>query len=201
MNNYTPDELKDKIRQAEESVAGMQDEGLKRVAFETVLSSLLGQTNTQSGTGSSKTSQNKGLKKKKKTATTKDSTRQKTVDKASSLKLTVDQLKELKTFYDHKAPAGTEEVVFTLAAFVHENLKQEEFHPVDLHLLYQNLIPLKPTTKPPSMGIDEIKRAVRWLVAPSRKKKWLEDIGDGMYKISSQGLLRMTYDGAEEKTN
>ncbi|GEM_PF-4506855 len=196
MDKNTGDDLRGKIRQAEDSVAGMQDENLKRIAFETVLASLLG--NHKSGIGSA-SSQKKPARKNKGGGKSGDNKLRQQQDKISTLKLNVEQLKELKKFYDEKAPAGTEEVVFTLAYFIHEKLEQTKFHAGDIHLIYQNLLPLKPTTKPPAMSLEEIKRAARWLVAPSRRKQWLNDAGDGLLEISPQGMLRVTYESKEKK--
>lgn len=192
----TPDEIKEKIRQAEESVSEMRDESLRKVAFETILSQLLSSGFVSS---SAKTSPAKKETKKKR-PTVQGSDKSKPVqDKVSALELNMDQLKHLKEFYDDHAPDGTESVVFTLAYFIHENLSQKKFHAADIHVLYQNLLSLKPTTRPPAMSIDEIKRAVRWLVAPSRRKQWIKDVGDGLYEISPQGMLRMTYETKEAK--
>ena len=196
MNKDPGESLKEKIQQAENSVAGMQDENLKRIAFETVLASLLGNHRPES---SSATTQRKSVRKKRASGKTGEGKIRLQQDRTSTVKLNVGQLEELKKFYDDKAPAGTEEVVFTLAYFIHENLKQEKFHAGDIHRIYQNLLPLKPTTKPPAMSIEEIKRAVRWLVAPSRRKQWLNDAGDGMFEISPQGMLRVTYESREKK--
>ena len=192
----TPDEIKEKIRQAEESVSAMKDEVLRKVAFETILSQMLG--------GNSSSSQikpklvKKEVKNKRSSIQRTDKTKL-SQDKTSTLELNIDQLRQLKQFYDTHAPDGTESVVFTLAYFIHENLSQNKFHAADIHKIYQNLLPLKPTTRPPAMSIEEIKRAVRWLVAPSRRKQWIKDIGDNMYEISPQGMLRMTYETKEAK--
>lgn len=193
MDKTTGDDLRQKIRQAEESVSEMQDENLKRVAFETVLASLLG--NHKAGSTSA-SSQKKSVRPKKSGSRSNGKPRAQQ-DKVSTLKLNIEQLKELKSFYDEMAPAGTEEVVFALAYFVHEKLKQTKFHAADVHVVYQNLLPLKPSTKPPAMSIEEIKRAMRWLVAPSRRKQWLNDAGDGMFEISPQGMLRVTYESKD----
>jgi hypothetical protein len=192
----TPDEIKEKIRQAEESVSEMQDESLRKVAFETILSQLLGSGSVSSSAKPSPAK--KEIKKKRPTVQRSDKSKP-VQDKVSTLELNMDQLKQLKEFYDDHAPDGTESVVFTLAYFIHENLSQKKFHAADIHVLYQNLLSLKPTTRPPAMSIDEIKRAVRWLVAPSRRKQWIKDAGDGLYEISPQGMLRMTYETKEAK--
>lgn len=192
----TPNEIKEKIRQAEESVSEMQDESLRKVAFETILSQLLG------GGSSVSTPKSSPVKKeiKRKRPSIQRTDKVKVVqDKVSALELNMDQLKQLKEFYDTHAPDGTESVVFTLAYFLHENLSQKKFHAADIHVLYQNLLSLKPTTRPPAMSIDDIKRAIRWLVAPSRRKQWIKDAGDGLYEISPQGMLRMAYETKEAK--
>lgn len=190
------EEIKDKVRRAEEGVSAMQDPALKKVAFATILSQLLG------GSGSTVQSKSGSTKKKapKKSFPKRADKVKQSPDQVSALELNVEQLKELKQFYDLQAPDGTESVVFTLAYFIHENLKQKRFCVADIHVVYQNLISLKPTTRPPAMSIDEIKRAVRWLVAPSRKKQWIKDSGAGMYEISPQGMLRMTYEVKDLKS-
>lgn len=196
MEKIDPSQIKEKIRQAEESVADMQDETLKKVAFETVLSAILAGSHG-SAPSTKKSVARKPIKKRPATSRTANQSRQ-SQDRKTTLQLDPKQLKELKEFFDQHAPKGTEEVVFTLAYFVHEKLKLQKFHIGDIHYVYQNLLPLKPSTKPPAMAQDQIKRAVRWLIAPSRKKQWLKDIGDGMLEISSQGMLRMTYDEKSE---
>ncbi len=187
--------IKEKIRQAEESVADMKDETLKKIAFETVLAQML-----SAGVATSASKNSTKTRDGKKKASPKRSEKTKSVpEKVSSLDLNMEQLKQLKEFYDAQAPDGTESVVFTLAYFIHENLSLKHFHVADIHVIYQNLLPLKPNTRPPAMSIDEIKRAVRWLVAPSRKKQWIKDVGEGMYEVSPQGMLRMTYESKKAK--
>lgn len=196
MEKINPEEIKEKIRQAEASVSGMQDEGLKKIAFETVLASLLGSVHS----APTKNAPVKKDPKKNKRTSSKKSDKTKTLqEKISTVELNIEQLKQLKEFYDQHSPDGTESVVFTLAYFIHENLAQKQFHAADIHIVYQNLLSLKPVTRPPAMSIEEIKRAVRWLVAPSRKKQWIKDIGDGLYEISPQGMLRMTYETKDSK--
>lgn len=197
MDKTTGDDLRQKIRQAEESVSEMQDENLKRIAFETILASLLGNHKTGPTSASP---HKKSLRSKKVGNRPSGKPRSQQQDKVSTLKLNIEQLKELKSFYDKLAPAGTEEVVFALAYFVHEKLKQTKFHAADVHIVYQNLLPLKPSTRPPAMSLSEIKRAMRWLVVPSRRKQWLNDAGDGMFDISPQGMLRVTYEAEAVKT-
>lgn len=195
MEKLTPVQIKEKIQQAEESVSNMRDEVLKKVAFETVLAQLLGTTNGSSHSHSKKWTKNSENKKRSSSRNPQKTPR--TEQKTSVIELNVEQLKGLKEFYDKYAPDGTEAAVFTLAYFIHENLKQRQFHIADLQTIYQNLLPLKPITKPLSMSPEEIKRAVGWLVAPSRKKQWLKDAGNGLYEISPQGLLHVTYEVKE----
>lgn len=195
MEKNDPISIKEKIRQAEESVADMKDETLKKIAFETVLAQIL---SASSATPTSKNS-NKKRDAKKKTSPKRSEKTKNVPEKVSSLDLNMEQLKQLKEFYDAQVPDGTESVVFTLAYFIHENLSQKQFHVADIHVIYQNLLPLKPNTRPPAMSISEIKRAVRWLVAPSRRKQWIKDVGEGMYEISPQGMLRMTYESKKAK--
>lgn len=196
----TPEELKEKIQQAEESVSLMKDDGLKKIAFETMLSNLLSSISNTIPVGKN-ISSSKVAKKKRSGIKKPDTSRTAIVEKTSSISLDVKQLQELKSFYDLHAPEGTEAVVFNLAYFIHENLKQKQFHAVDIHLIYQNLLSLKPIKRPPAMSLEEVKRAVRWLVAPSRKKQWLKDTGAGQYEVSPQGMLRMTYENPSTKKN
>ena len=91
-------------------------------------------------------------------------------------------------------------MVFALVCFIYEVLKQKKFHAGDLLTVYQSLLTVKPTTKPPAMSINEIERAINWLVAPSRKKMWLRDMGDDTFEISSNGMLHMTYEHEPETT-
>jgi hypothetical protein len=149
-------------------------------------------------TGKKLSSQKKEGKKKRPTTNRTDKSAT-SIEKVSTLELNMEQLKQLKTFYDQYAPDGTEAVVFTLAYFIHDVLGQKKFHAADIHIVYQNLLPLKPTTRPPAMAIDEIKRALRWLVAPSRRKQWIKDVDGGLCEISPQGMLRMTYETKEAK--
>jgi hypothetical protein len=191
--------IKDKIRDAEEAVSEMKDPELKRVAFQTVLASLLG----ASIAGPAQHRQDE-LPSKKKTkaarATNAPHSHKAAADKASTIRLDVQQLKELKAFYDQCAPDGTENVVFTLARFLAEKVEVRLFHAVDLLLVYQNLLPLKPATKPPAMSMTEIVRACQWLTAPSRRKQWLSSLDNGMYEISPQGMIHANYDQKAVKT-
>ncbi len=182
-----PDELKERIRLAEEAVAGMTDENLKRIAFETLLTHSLG------GEQSSNTKKSSTRSSKKKSGAARPKSAKPTTEKkVSSIELDVEQLKSLKSYYDDHAPSGTEESVFTLAFFIHEVLKQKVFHEADVFGLYTSLMPLKPTQKPPVLTLDTVKRAMTWLVAPSRRKQWLKFV-DGGYEISSHGIHHMTY--------
>ena len=185
----TPEQIKEKLHQAEISVSAMQDENLKKIAFETILSQLLG-----AGDGSVQKIEHPKKKTKRTKSNSSRSHNAKLVpDKVSNIKLNVEQLKELKKFYDEKAPEGGESVVFTLAYFVHEKLGQKKFHSGDINLIYQHLVQSRPMTKPPALSLQQIKRAVGWLVVPSRKKGWLSEAGEGMYEISPQGILKMHY--------
>lgn len=190
-----PKEIKEKIRQAEESVAGMQDESLKKIAFETILSQILGTPSSNAGSKPERAKE----KTVKKIKVKRIDNGKVPVEHISTIDLNVEQLKDLKQFYDLQKPDGQEQVVFAIAYFIHEKLGLKKFHHGDIHLIYQNLLPLKPITRPPALSLEEIKRAARWLVAPSRKRQWLKDLGSGMYEISSQGMLKMTYDANETK--
>ncbi|MDE2230340.1 MAG: hypothetical protein KGL11_15035 [Alphaproteobacteria bacterium] len=187
-----PDQIKEKIRLAEEAVADMKDSTLKRTAFETVLSKLLGDSDIG-------VSRAPSLRKREQRRSAPKSTRPKPIsEKTSSIKLDVGQLKALKEFYDCQVPEGTEGAVFALVAYLHEKLGTKKFHEADVLKLYQHLLPLKPVKKPPAMSASDIKRAMLWLVAPSRKKQWLERAENEMFQISSQGLLHISY-GPETK--
>lgn len=184
--------MKEMIQASEQAVSGMQDESLKRAAFEAILSRLLS-GDTPSPTGPVR-KQKKAASKRKPGTTNPGSGRVRAATRISSLELDAAQLKALKEFYDHYAPDGQEEAVFTLAYFAHDKLAMKQFQDVDLHRLYTTLLSLKPTTKPPSMSAEEVTRASRWLVAPSRKKQWLKSVGEGIFEVSPHGMLRMTYD-------
>lgn len=185
------EEIKAKIRVAEAAVAGMPDDALRKAAFETVLSKLLGGLQSEEGVRTSKAA--KPTNSKKRASATKSGKSSQRQEPESTLELNVENLQALKVFYDEHAPDGTEESVFTLAQFIHEKLGLKKFHEGDLLRVYQNLLSLKPTTKPPAMAYPELKRAVSWLMAPSRKKQWLRNTSDGQLEITSQGMLHMSY--------
>lgn len=194
--NLSPEEMKDRIRVAEEAVSGMADENLKRVAFETILAHSFGTVGASSEPKRSKA--NSGGNKKRSNQKPKTA-RPIAEKKVASFELGVEQLKELKKFYDDQAPSGAEEVVFTLAVFIHDVLKKKIFHEADVYHVYSNLISLKPAQKPPALSEETLKRAMTWLVAPSRKKGWLKSV-EGGFEISPKGILHMTYkDEASKK--
>jgi len=175
--------IKEKIKLAELAVAEIQNQELKLKAFELVLSNLL-----QEGSGAQKSQQ---IKSKKHTSSQKrrSVSPQKEIRK-SQLKFTEEQLKDLKKFYDQFKPTGRELSIFTLANFLNFIMKQEKFHEGDIEYCYQQLLNLRTTSRPPIMNTDSIKQTLSWLVAPSRRKQWLESDDEEMYKISPGGILK-----------
>ncbi len=198
MENITPDQIKAKIKEAEDCVSAMKDESLKKVAFETILSKLLSAGKVECGVPG-----NAG--KVKHTRSTKNGGRKTATvgqagqERKSDVVLDVDQLKKLKDYFDAAAPDGTENVVFTIAYFVDQTLGKKKFHEGDVNAVYKSLLSIRPIKRPPAMTVDQMKRALTWLVAPSRKKMWLKLTADGMFEISPQGTLHMTY--GEEKSD
>lgn len=186
----TDEELKKLIKQAEDAVSATQDENLKRIAFETILSKSLemagGKSFRTAGNASSRKATNKstgGAKNK--------STKVKKENKISKIGLDEATLKQLKSFYEEHKPNSQETTTFTLAYFISEKLNIQKFHEADIDYVYNCLLSLRPAHTPVAMSTEEIVRSMRWLVAKSRKKMWLKDDIEGLYSVSPQGKIYM----------
>lgn len=180
-----PNKIKEIMATATEAVAGIEDPELKKIAFQTVLSHGLGE---HSVGGSSKVkikTKVRGVRKVVKASADK-------VKKKSDIRLTADQIHQLKSFFDEKKPKSEEDTVFELALYLTNVMRQEEFHEQDLLALYHSLIPSRPEHKPVPLDLDRIKRSIGMLVAPSRKKMWFEKAGDN-YRLSAQGSIHANY--------
>ncbi len=178
--------IKEKIDAATAAVVNITDPELKKIAFQTVLSNLLAGT----GEKQPKHSIKSGVRKKSSGKVKTDPSRE---IPASSLKLSPEQHQELKNFYDLYGPTSTETAVFNLALFLKEKLTKESFTEKDIEHLYHRLLSIKPLTKPPVMSIDDIRRALGWLISPSRKKLWLQTKEAGVYEISAAGISYAQY--------
>lgn len=181
-NNF----MKEKIDAAVAAVANIEDPELKKIAFQTVLSNLL-------GGGGGKQTRKTSLRSAGKKGASKAKVSVSNIIPPSSLKLSPEQLQELKNFYDLYAPTGTEAAVFNLALFLREKIKRDDFTEKDIEYLYHRLMSVKPITKPPVMSLEDIRRALGWLVSPSRKKLWLQAKGSGSYEISPAGISYAQY--------
>lgn len=173
-------QIKEKIKLAESSVSVLKDQSLKEKAFEIILSSLLHGT-TVSDTG---------RKSIRKVSAPRIKRQQGKEPKVTQLKFSETELEDLKKFYDKFIPSGSELCVFILANFLRVTLKKEEFHEGDVEYCYQQLLSLDTKSHPPAMNIDQIKRALSWLVAPTRKKLWLEVDEKSLYKVSPRGMMK-----------
>jgi hypothetical protein len=191
MKNLTMEEIKEKIKEAEAAVSDIQDPVLKKSAFETILSNLM----KQDGFEESTTKQKKTAKPKNKKNKIEKSGREK-IEKKSEIKLDETQLTKLKEFYEKKSPSSMEEVVFALAYFIDKDLGIKIFHEIDINVVYENLISMTPSKRPPALNLGQIKQALSWVAAPSRKKMWLRPTGTGLFEISPQGKLYMQYEAA-----
>jgi len=192
MNNDVNDK-KQQLIDAAETVSHIKDEALRRQAFEAFLNKILGSSSMNENTNK----RPRSVSGRRANRTTSAIKRNSPVEvKKSQIRLGVDQLRNLRAFYDQHTPQGQEEAVFTIAYFLHETLKLKRFHEDDINILYNNLLSAKPQTHPPAMDREKIKRALRWLVAPSRRRQWLTH-EDGMYEITPSGVLHMTY-GSEK---
>ena len=176
--------IKEKIKLAETSVSALEDQTLKGKAFEVVLSALLQQSSTGKISSKSKDKVRSVRVKTKSVGKPQKETRQ------SQLKLNENQLGELKEFYDKYKPTGSELCVFILANFLRLHLKMEEFHEGDVKYCYDQLLTLRTTSRPPGLNLNQIKRALSWLVSPTRRKLWLE-VNNGVYKVSPNGILKL----------
>src|SRR3989344_867646 len=176
--------IKEKIKIAEQSVAEIQNSELKLKAFELVLTNLL-QDDSDGKIKSVKQQKNRTIQFSRRSS----SPGLKKEIKKTQLRFSEDQLTELKNFYDDFKPSGRESNIFILSSFLKEKMGQEEFHEGDVEYCYQQLINLRTVNKPPAMNIENIKQALSWLAAPSRKKQWLEIDETGVYKISAAGTL------------
>lgn len=177
-------QIKEKIKLAETSVSALEDQSLKEKAFEVVLSTLLQQPGITKAPGQT-------IRKPAAVRTKTISTKQPQRDvQRSQLKFDENQLETLKAFYDKFKPTGSELCVFILANFLRLLLKMEEFHEGDLQYCYQQLLNLRPVTSPPPMNLNQIRRTLSWLVAPSRRKQWLEMNQEGVCKVSSPGIIK-----------
>lgn len=176
--------LKEKIKSAEQSIADLKDPALRIKAFEVVLSHLLLQDREKI-----KPTRPSQLKKKKRLSA-KARVSIPAEPRKSQLKFNEEQLKELKNFYDKFAPSGREMCIFILVNFLRLQIKQEKFHEGDVEYCYQQLLNLRTAARPPAMDMLKIKQTLSWLVAPSRRKQWLEVDGEGIYKVSPNGILK-----------
>lgn len=197
MTTFDIEQLKEKIQKAEKSVAEMKDETLKKSAFELILSSLLGVESSQTVGNEAKlgSQTNKWVKRVK--AAGKKAPGQTREIKKSDISLTPEQLKQLKDYYESHKPEGEERSVFILACFLDEKLSKKQFHEGDINYIYQNLLPLKPSVRPPALDQERVKRSLVWLVSPSRRKMWLKANDDGTYEISSGGRLHIAYGSSD----
>jgi hypothetical protein len=179
-----PQKIKAAMAAATEAAAEIEDPELKKIAFQTVLSHGLNEDAGKKVSGTRKTPRVP----RKTSATVK-------MPKESNIRLTADQIRELRSFFDGRRPTSEDDTVFALAIFLTNTLHQEEFHKKDLLVLYQNLLSSRPEHRPAVLDLERIKRSVSWLVAPSRKKMWLEK-HEGNYRISAQGLIHVGYESS-----
>lgn len=177
-------QIKEKIKIAESSISDLKDQTLREKAFEVVLSSLL------QGIKSFKTTLGSGQKRSRKTSVVRAKRQPGRELQKTQLKFNESQLEELKQFYDKFSPSGSELCVFVLANFLRLCLKKGNFHGGDMEYCYQQLLSLNTTTRPLAMNSNQIRRALSWLVAPTRRKLWLELDGNGIYQVSSNGILK-----------
>jgi hypothetical protein len=180
------EQYRQRINLAEEAVSDIKDQYLKRIAFKAIITQLLsgGTVSPTDTDGKHKKTSVKVRAKGKKVASE---------IKKSDISLSVENLNDLKAFFEDSAPKGEEKVVFTLARFLVEKKERAEFNEADIFSVYSNLIPLKPSIQPPILNLEKIKRSLRWLSSPSRKKLWLESAGEGLFRISAQGQMYMLY--------
>lgn len=182
-------QIKEKVKLAESSISELEDQSLKEKAFEVVLSNLLS-GETTSGPGK------KGIKK---VSILRIKRQQRKEPKVTQIKFSETELEDLKKFYNKFVPSGSELCVFVLANFLKATLKKEDFHEGDIEYCYQQLLSLDTKIHPPAMNIDQIKRALSWLVSPTRKKLWLEVDENGTYKVSPRGIMKFKDLDAEQK--
>ena len=107
---------------------------------------------------------------------------------SSSLQLDVTTLKKLKSYCERFDLQGTEQIAFVLANFAREHTDLEFVTPLDIEYLYRQLV----SQRAKVAAVNEPShwtRAMNWLTAPSRRKEWLAQGGNG-YIVSNSGLLR-----------
>ena len=177
--------LKEKIKLAETSVSALEDRTLKEKAFGVVLSTLLQQSELAKASTQVAEKPRAGRIKGRSVRKPQKELRQ------SQLKLDENQLEEFKKFYDKFKPTGSELCVFIIANFMRVQFNKEEFHEGDVKYCYDQLLTLRTVTQPPALNLNHIKRALSWLVSPTRRKLWLEVNNDGIYEVSSRGILKL----------
>ncbi|WP_372522199.1 hypothetical protein [Sulfuricaulis sp.] len=178
--------LADAVKTAKEAVREL-DEPLKTEAFKILLERLI--------SGNQKISFRRTQKNTKKSAGAKakaargDGNRATLIPhKKSSLNLSVEELKTLKSYCERFELKGTELTAFILANFLREHTALKAINAEDVDYCYRQLVALKFSKLPRVNEVADWARAIQWLTAPSRKKQWLQRAGDG-YVISNAGLL------------
>lgn len=177
-------QLTEAVNAAKDAVQGLE-EPLKTEAFRIVLDKLI------SGGSSVKTKRLAGksnaLHPKQRT-TSGAPKRAPAAPSTSNLRLNVEELRKLKTYCERFDLGGTEQIAFILANFCREHTDLERVTAADVAYLYRQLVSQKVKVTPVNDRADWV-RALNWLTVPSRKKEWLEKVGDG-YLVSNSGLLR-----------
>jgi hypothetical protein len=176
-------EIREKIKIAEDCVGDLQNDSLKQIAFKMVLSKILNFDNMDSN---------------KKYDNSKAKSISPKIESSAGIESTIELdpelLKELKEYYEDKAPKGNENSVFIIASFIDEKIKKASFTDDDIYNVYIALLPLKPKPKLPLLNQKQIGQILRNLLASSRKKMWLKRNKKGQYEISSQGRFQLSYE-------
>ena len=176
------DEIKEAILVAQSVISEIEDKGLKEKAFEIVLTRLLEGDKDY-------------LRRPKQTRKSVIVKKPMTETPPSVLKFGEEDLLSLKDYYDKVKQAddkiGSELIVLLLCGFLKEKLALDNVSVKDVEYSYKQLLSVGSLKRPPTLKIGDIKRAFGWLVAPSRKKMWLEAVADGRFSISAAGILQL----------
>jgi hypothetical protein len=174
------------VRTARDAVVEL-DEPLKTEAFKILLAKLLNAGASEKDQGPVRKGSSRTIPAPR-TKTGGNRKEKKAPPAASTLKLDISALRDLRAYCERFDLQGTEHVAFILANYIREHTDLEFVTAGDIAYLHRQLISQRLKVAPVNDPSDWM-RALQWLTAPSRRKEWLEKSGAG-FAVSNSGLLR-----------